>query len=157
MTRRSWSRTAIAILLGTALAAAIPLMPAVGEKSPPQSPPQSPPVPVVKIGSRATLEARGAAIIVPVRVTCGPGATKPGFLVVHVSQRVGNQIAVGSGTLSNVSCDGALHRVRVPTLALNRPFRRGAAFAVTNLLVCFPTGECVNGMNFREIRIVRRR
>jgi hypothetical protein len=49
----------------SALAAAIPLIPAVGE----QSPPQSPPVPVVEIGARAVLQARGAAIIVPDRVT----------------------------------------------------------------------------------------
>jgi hypothetical protein len=38
MNRRPWSRTAIAILLGTALAAAIPLMPAVGEQSPAPEP-----------------------------------------------------------------------------------------------------------------------
>jgi hypothetical protein len=76
--------------------------------------------------------------------------------VVQVSQRVGNRIAVGSGTLSNISCDGELQRVRVPTLAQNRPFRRGVAFAVAELLVWFPTGQCVNGTDFREIRIVRR-
>jgi hypothetical protein len=114
-------------------------------------------VPVVEIGARAVLQAEGAAIIVPVRVTCGPGATEPGFLVVQVSQRVGNRIAVGSGTLSNISCDGELQRVRVPTLAQNRPFRRGVAFAVADLFVCFPTGECLNGTDFREIRIVRQR
>lgn len=152
MIRRSWSRTAVAILLGTALAAAIPVLPAVGE----QSPPQSPPTPVVHIGARAILQARGAAIIVPVRVTCGPGATSPGFLSVQVSQRVGNRIAVGFGFLSNVSCNGETRRIRVPTLAQNRPFRVGVAFAVANLDVCFPT-ECLNAVDFREIQVVRRR
>jgi hypothetical protein len=92
---------------------------------------------------------------VPVRVTCGPSATEPGLVVVQVSQRVGNQIAVGSGTLNNLACDGGLQGVRVPTLALKRPFRTGGAFAVANLLVCFPTGGCVNGLGFREIGIIR--
>jgi hypothetical protein len=159
MIRRSWSRTAVAILLGAALAAAIPFMPAVGEqsppRSPPQSPPQSPPVPVVKIGDRAELQADRAAVIVPVRVTCGPGASQPGLLVVQVSQRVGEQIAVGSGTLNNATCDGRVQLVRVPTLALNRPFRAGIAFAVANLSVCFPTGGCVNGLDFREIESIQ--
>jgi hypothetical protein len=149
--RRSWSRTAVAILLGTALAAAIPALPAVSQ----QSPPQSPPTPVIRIGANATLQARGAAIIVPVRVTCGPGATSPGFLSVQVSQRVGNQIAVGFGFLNNVTCNGETRRVRVPTLAQNRPFRVGVAFGVATLDVCFPT-ECVNAVDFREFQVVRR-
>jgi hypothetical protein len=162
MIRRPWSRTAIAILLGAALAAAMPFMPAVGEQSPPksppesppQSPPQSPPVPVVEIGTQAQLQADGAAIIVPVRATCGPGATQPGFLAVRVSQRVGDWIAVGSGTLRNVACDGEVQEVRVPTLATKRPFRLGVAFAVANLVVRFPTGGRVHGQHFREIEVV---
>ncbi len=64
-----------------------------------------------------------------------------------MTERVGNRIAVGFGYLPNVSCSGAVQRVRVPTLAQQRPFRVGVAFA---------TG-CLNGVDFREIHIVRRR
>ena len=112
-------------------------------------------MPVVEIGDRAELQADRAAVIVPVRVTCGPGASQPGLLVVQVSERVGERIAVGSGTLTNVACDGGVQLVRVPTLALNRPFRAGIAVTVANLFVCLPTGGCVNGLDFRDIEIVR--
>ena len=71
MHRSGWGRTLIAIILGSALAATVSVLPAVGQDSPPH--------PVVDIGT-GRLVAKGAAVDVPVTYTCGPGDLVFGYL-----------------------------------------------------------------------------
>jgi hypothetical protein len=146
---RPTMRVLLAIGIGGALAALIPLSSAVAG----QSPPQSPPDPVISIGKKAKLQAEGAAIIVPVKVTCAAGATEPGTLEVTVNQRIGNRVAGGTGH-TRVRCNDDTLQVRVPTLASTRPFKTGVAFAVADFEVCYR--RCLPAQDFREIRIVRR-
>jgi hypothetical protein len=114
MHRSAWGRTLIAIILGSALAAAIPVLPAVGQDSPPH--------PVVDIDT-GRLVAKGAAVDVPVTYTCGPGDLVFGYLYVNLSQRTQQgRLAQGSGYTDDIVCDGTPHTVIVrvtltPTLA----------------------------------------
>jgi hypothetical protein len=146
---RPSTRVLLAIGVGGALAAIIPLSSAVAR----QSPPQSPPDPVIEIGAKAKLQADGAAIIVPVKVTCASGAPESGTLKVVVSQTVRNGIANGTGS-TPVRCNDNTLEVRVPTLASNRPFKKGVAYAVADFEVWYRV--CLRVQDDRTIKIVKR-
>ena len=92
MTKRHVLRLLAAVVVGGGVAFAVPVLPAVGQISPPA-------VVSVEVGDEATLVARGAAVLVPVEVTCPAGGT--GFLSVRVTQRAGSRIASGSGSTSD--------------------------------------------------------
>jgi hypothetical protein len=118
MHRSAWGRTFIAIILGHALAAAIPVLPAVGQDSPPH--------PVVDIGT-GRLVAKGAAVDVPVTYTCGPGDLVFGYLYVDLSQRTQQgRLAQGFGFTDDIVCDGTPHTVIVRVTP--DPFFGGVAF-----------------------------
>jgi hypothetical protein len=118
MHRSAWGRTFIAIILGSALAAAIPVLPAVGQDSPPH--------PVVDIGT-GRLVAKGAAVDVPVTYTCGPGDLVFGYLYVDLSQRTQQgRLAQGFGFTDDIVCDGTPHTVIVRVTP--DPFFGGVAF-----------------------------
>jgi hypothetical protein len=118
MHRSAWGRTLIAIILGSALAAAIPVLPAVGQDSPPH--------PVVDIDT-GRLVAKGAAVDVPVTYTCGPGDLVFGYLYVNLSQRTQQgRLAQGSGYTDDIVCDGTPHTVIVRVTP--DPYFGGAAF-----------------------------
>ena len=125
MTRR-WVPIAIAITLGAALAATLPVLPAVSQESPPP--------PVVEIEDTATLAARGAAVLVTVTVTCPAG--EEAYLQVGVSQRRGSRAANGFGYVDTLVCTGEPQTVTVPVLASNATFKKGVAFATAQLFVC---------------------
>jgi hypothetical protein len=131
MHRSAWGRTLIAIILGSALAAAIPVLPAVGQDSPPH--------PVVDIGT-GRLVAKGAAVDVPVTYTCGPGDLVFGFLDVQLSQRTQQgRLAQGFGFTDDIVCDGTPHTVivRVTPDAFfgGVAFKSGVALATATLVV----------------------
>jgi hypothetical protein len=131
MHRSRWGRTLIAIVLGGALAAAIPVLPAVGQDSPPH--------PVVDIGT-GRLVAKGAAVDVPVTYTCGPGDLVFGFLEVQVSQRTQQgRLAQGFGFTRDIVCDGTPHTVIVRVTAESffggAAFKSGVALATATLVV----------------------
>jgi hypothetical protein len=131
MHRSGWGRTLIAIILGSALAAAIPVLPAVGQASPPH--------PVVDIGT-GRLVARGAAVDVPVTYTCGPGDLEFGFLEVQLTQRTQQgRLAQGFGFTTNIVCDGTPHTVIVRVTAESFfggvAFKSGVALATATLVV----------------------
>jgi hypothetical protein len=132
MHRTGWGRTLIAIAIGSALAAAIPVLPAVGQDSPPH--------PVVDIGT-GRLVAKGAAVDVPVTYTCGPGDLDFGYLYVELSQRTQQgRLARGYGfTEDNIICDGTPHTVIVQVAADTYfggvAFKSGVALARATLVV----------------------
>ena len=131
MHRSAWGRTLIAIILGSALAAAIPILPAVGQDSPPH--------PVVDIGT-GRLVAKGAAVDVPVTYTCGPGDLDFGYLFVNLSQRTQQgRLAQGFGFTDDIVCDGTPHtvivRVTPDPYFGGVAFKSGVALATATLVV----------------------
>ena len=123
---RRW-RLLAAIGIGGGLAFAGPVLPAVGQVSPPA-------VFSVEVGDEATLVARGAAVLVPVEIRCPAGAT--GSLSVEVTQRAGSRIASGFGSTSDFVCTGATQTVEVLVTAQGQAFKKGPAVAEASLFVC---------------------
>jgi hypothetical protein len=131
MHRSAWVRTLIAIVIGSALASALSVLPAVGQASPPH--------PVVDIGT-GRLVAKGAAVDVPVTYTCGPGDLVYGYLYVELSQRTQQgRLAQGFGFTEDIVCDGTPHTVivRVTPDAYfgGVAFKSGVALATATLVV----------------------
>jgi hypothetical protein len=131
MHRSGWGRTLIAIAIGAALAAAIPVLPAVGQDSPPH--------PVVDIGT-GRLVAKGAAVDLPVTYTCGPGELVFGYLYVELSQRTQQgRLAQGFGFTDDIVCDGTPHTVTVRVTPNpyggSVAFKSGVALATATLII----------------------
>ncbi len=106
-----------------------------------------------------TVLAKGAAVIVPVTVTCLPGTTPfppfPGSPSVGVSltQRSGNRIAQGFGSAS-VVCDGTPQTVNVQLTASQAPFKNGTALATASMTQCDPmTFQCHTESDTEEIQL----
>jgi hypothetical protein len=130
MHRSAWGRILIAIVLGGALAAAIPVLPAVGQDSPPH--------PVVDIGA-GRLVAKGAAVDLPVTYTCGPGDLVFGYLYVELTQRTQQgRLAQGYGFTEDIVCDGTPHtviiRVTPDVYFGGSAFKSGTALATATLV-----------------------
>jgi hypothetical protein len=117
----------IAIAGGVSLALALPAGAAVSQASPP--------VAAIQVQSPGVLEARGAAVMVPVLVVCSPGDTA--YPSLHLTQRVGSGIASGSGS-TQLACTGNLQTVNitVPANADGEAFRKGTASAIAQMYVC---------------------
>jgi hypothetical protein len=131
MHRSAWVRTLIAIVIGSALASAISVLPAVGQASPPH--------PVVDIGT-GRLVAKGAAVDVPVTYTCGPGDLVYGYLYVELTQRTQQgRLAQGFGFTEDIVCDGTPHtvivRVTPDPYFGGVAFKSGVALATATLVI----------------------
>jgi hypothetical protein len=91
----------------------------------------------VQVESPARLVARGAAVEVPLEVTCT--SEEPAFVDVSVTQRVGNKIARGFGN-ARVGCTRQGQQIRVTVTAFSsNAFRTGTAFAEATIFGCAPT------------------
>ncbi len=145
MTKRHVLRLVAAVGIGGGLAFAVPVLPAVGQISPPA-------VLSVEVGDQATLVARGAAVSVPVEVRCPAGST--GFLSVRVTQRAGSRIASGSGSTNDFVCTGATQAVEVLVPAQGQAFKKGQAVAEASLFVCGPM-FCGSVNDTENIELVR--
>jgi hypothetical protein len=110
----------------------------------------------IDIGQRATLVAKGAAISVPVTVTCEPGQRF--WVDVFARQRHAQIIVVGSGSSSGtiLACTGSPQTVNVLVFG-DRPFHVGSAIATASLVLCTES-ECFTTpfSDQAEIRVVRR-
>jgi hypothetical protein len=126
-TRTKVAAVAAALSAGGALAAIGPASPAVAYYSPPL-------FLEVQVGSTATLVTRGAAVDVPVEITC---AADYAYLSVNVSQRVGGQIVQGSsGTSVYCSGRGEQHLIRVQPNPGGKGFAKGSAIVSADLFGC---------------------
>jgi hypothetical protein len=136
---------ATAIASGGLLALAIPASPALAFFS-------SPLLLDVRVQSPATLVSRGAAISVPVEVTCAGG--RFASVDVTVVERVGSETARGSG-FSDVTCDGHRRTIQITVFAQSdKAFRKGTGFAQANIFGC-ANSFCGNESDSRTISIVR--
>jgi hypothetical protein len=87
----------------------------------------------VQVESPGTLLARGAAVDVPVEVTCNASQA---FVSVTLTQRVGSEIASGSG-FATVGCTGGGQRIVVTVTAFgDKAFRKQTAFAEATISGC---------------------
>jgi hypothetical protein len=88
----------------------------------------------VQVESPARLLARGAAIEVPLEVTCN--ATGPVEVFVRVSQRSGSGVAEGFG-FESVGCTGSGEQVTVVVQASGgKTFRKGTAVVTAEVFGC---------------------
>jgi hypothetical protein len=90
----------------------------------------------VQVESPARLLARGAAIEVPLEVTCSGTGTADVF--VRVSQRSGSGVAEGFG-FEQVPCSGAGERITVVVQATGgKTFKKGTAVVTAEVSGCTP-------------------
>jgi hypothetical protein len=94
----------------------------------------SPPIFVdISVQSPGTLVARGAAVSVPLVVTCN---TPQGFVDVQISEKVGNKTATGY-TSTQVGCIGGHETILVTVPARSGPaFAKGSAYVVADISGC---------------------
>jgi len=156
---RSLLGTIAAVVLGLALALAVPVLPAIGQQSPPMSPPDSPPTspPLraeVSLTGTGRIEARGAVTFVEVEASC-TGAAE-GDLFVRVTQRRLLRVTEGSGSTTIPCGEPATVEVAVTPSRGLAPFRGGNAFAAADLAVCSPvTGTCATADDEQVVRLRR--
>jgi hypothetical protein len=91
----------------------------------------------IQVEEPARLVARGAAVDVPLEVTCN--ATEPVLVSVTVTQRVGRGVAVGSG-FASFGCTGSGQdvTVRVTASPAGSAFTRGRAVVDAEVFGCRP-------------------
>lgn len=88
----------------------------------------------VSVQSPATLVAKGAAVQVPVKLSCSSGGQA--YLTVVVTERVGRKTASGSGSVQ-VGCTDSTETVLVTVTSQNGvSFGKGSALAQADLSEC---------------------
>jgi hypothetical protein len=88
----------------------------------------------VQVKSPATLVARGAAVQVPVEVTCN--ATGTAFVQVTVTQKAGSGVAQGFGS-AQVGCTGSGEQITVLVRATGaKAFKKGDAVVTAEISGC---------------------
>jgi hypothetical protein len=88
----------------------------------------------VQVESPATLVARGAAVQVPLEVTCN--ATGTAFVQVTVTQKAGSGVAKGFGS-AQVGCTGSGQQITVLVQATGaKTFKKGDAVASAEISGC---------------------
>lgn len=107
----------------------------------------------VAVAPQGRLEARGAAVTVPLRVMCQSGAT--GSLWVQVTQNVRGELAIGDKYTSSVPCTGQYHKVDLTVVSRTKAFRPGVAFTSATLNVYLPPDNSNTVEEAREMMLVR--
>jgi len=107
----------------------------------------------VQVESPATLVARGAAVDVPLEVTCN--TPEGAFVFVTVTQHSGSGVAQGSRSTS-VGCTGSGQQivVRVSASSGGKTFKQGTAVADAEIFGCRP-GVCGTETDSEAITIQR--
>ncbi|MET8234585.1 hypothetical protein ABZS77_28305 [Micromonospora sp. NPDC005298] len=90
----------------------------------------------IALGTTGKLDANGAAVFVPVTLTCSRATEFD--LTVKVAQAVGETMRAGT-TVRRVTCAAATQEVRIAVIPVERPFARGVAFGVVSASSCDPT------------------
>jgi hypothetical protein len=127
--RKRLAAAAVAVAAGGGLAVTAPASPAVAFFSPPL-------FLDIRVESPAHLLARGAAIAVPVEITC---TATEAFVSVRVTERVGKRLATGSG-YAQVGCTRSRQQLTVTVVADDgTAFAKGTAFAEGDIFGCAPS------------------
>ncbi|WP_433120215.1 hypothetical protein [Micromonospora sp. CA-246542] len=85
------------------------------------------PLTAVVLGGIGKIDASGAAVFVPVTLTCSQPTQVD--LTVKVAQAIGDTMRTGT-TTRKVACDANTQKVRIAVTATERPFAPGVAFGV---------------------------
>ena len=119
---------AAALAVGAGFAIASPSSTAVAYSSPPL-------FLDVSVQSPGHLVARGAAVSVPVVVTCN---SQGAYVTLHVTENVGRgRIARGYTTVS-VGCTGGHQTILITVATMsNRAFAKGSAYAAADISGCY--------------------
>ncbi|MFI6094655.1 hypothetical protein ACIA8G_03825 [Lentzea sp. NPDC051213] len=107
----------------------------------------------VALQPQARLEARGAAVTVPLRVMCQNGAS--GSLWVQVTQNVRGELAIGDKYTASVPCTGSYHKIDITVVSRTKAFRQGVAFTSAALNVYLPPDNSSLVEQDREMMLVR--
>lgn len=105
------------------------------------------------VQSQGRLEARGAAVTVPVRLMCQNGAS--GSLWVQVTQNVRGELAIGEKYTASVPCTGQFHKMDVTVVSRTKAFRQGVAFTSASLNVYLPPDNSSVVEDEQEMVLVR--
>jgi hypothetical protein len=105
----------------------------------------------VTIGSTARLVENGAALLVPVEITCSVAGGE--VLEAHLRVSQDDQAISGEAGISNVKCDGNRHRYMVRVSPLEGQFHPGDAFASAFVLLLTPEGSTVQGQASRTMTV----
>ena len=136
---------ALALLVGGAMAALVPVGTAVALDSPPQGA-------GIQVGSPADLLARGAGLSIPVTYQCAAGDQEIDISV-EVVQRSGSGTTYAYGSRT-ASCTGGLQSTTVTVTAGDRVFKKGTAVATAKAFTC-GFSFCGTISDSREISISR--
>ncbi|MFG1840174.1 hypothetical protein ACGFH8_17185 [Micromonospora sp. NPDC049175] len=128
MTVRSIRRPLVAIGLAVA-AATFALAPSAGATAPLRAGAavDGAPLTAVVLGGSGKIDASGAAVVVPVNLTCSQPTQVD--LTVKVAQAIGDTMRTGT-TTRKVPCEATTQKVRIAVTATERPFAPGVAFGV---------------------------
>jgi len=109
----------------------------------------------VQVESPAPLVARGAAVDVPLEVTCN-AAPGTAFVQVSVTQKAGSGVAQGSGS-TGVGCTGSGQQITVRVQASGgKAFKQGIAVASAEISGCTANfSTCGNETDSQIIDIKR--
>jgi hypothetical protein len=125
--RKRLIAAAIAVATGAGIALTAPSSPAVAFFSPPL-------FLDIRVLSPAHLISGGAALSVPVELTCS--GTAEAFVSVTVTEKVGKRLANGSG-FADVGCTQSRENILVTVVAnQGTSFTKGDAFAEGDIFAC---------------------
>lgn len=99
------------------------------------------------VADTAELLAKGAAISLPVEVSCD-GSFKS--IWVTVAEKAANRLATGTGS-QTTSCDGDAQTFEIVVRAKDVAFKSGTALATVTVYTCDPT--CHDVSETKEIRV----
>jgi hypothetical protein len=134
---------AAALAVGSGFAVISPSSAAVAYSSPPL-------FLDVSVQSPANLVARGAAVSVPVIVTCN---SQGASVQLQLAEKVGKKVATGSNYVQ-VGCTGGHETVLITISANSGPaFAKGSAYATANIFGCTSNFVCGQETASATIRI----
>lgn len=106
----------------------------------------------IALGSTGRLDANGAAVFVPVTLTCSKATEFD--VTVKVAQAVGETMRAGT-TVRRVTCAAATQEVRIAVIPVERPFARGVAFGVVSASSCDPGPACTTLVDEHRFDLAR--
>lgn len=136
------AKVAAALMCGAGLTLAIPMLPAVGQSSPPGN--------AIRLKSPAVIADRGAVVFATISFTC-PAGDEPS-LSLTITERSGHFIAQGFGNPPQEVCTGDNQKATVAVTPSNRPFVAGTAFGQASLFDCSFDG-CSNSTDQGNIKL----
>ena len=138
---RIGAKVAAAILGAAGVTLAIPMLPAVGQSSPP--------VAGIKLQSPAKIADKGAVVFVSALIACPAGDTPN--VNVELTERSGHAIAEGDG-FADPTCTGGIQTVSLAVSPQYAPFISGIAFGQGEIEDC-NAFSCSQAFTQRNVKL----